>query len=95
MDTLQKEVQHFRSSFDLGEIIRRAIKYLIEGLVVGICAYVIPSKKMDTTELLVISLTASTTFAILDIFSPSIGAASRSGAGFALGSGLTGGIKLM
>jgi hypothetical protein len=95
MDTLQKEVQHFRSSFDLGEIVRRAIKYLIEGLLVAVAAYVIPSKKMDTAEILVIAMTAATTFAVLDIASPSIAAASRSGAGFAIGSGLTGGIKLM
>jgi hypothetical protein len=95
MDTLQKEVQHFRSSFDLAEIVRRAVKYLVEGLVVAIAAYVIPSKKMDTAELLVIAMTAATTFAILDIFSPSISAGARMGTGFSIGSGLTGGIKLM
>jgi hypothetical protein len=95
MDTVQKEMQHFRSAFDLGEIIKRAIKYLVEGLVVAVASLVIPQKKMDTGEILVIAFTAATTFALLDIFSPSIGSAARTGSGFAIGSGLTGGIKLM
>jgi hypothetical protein len=94
MDTVQKEMQHFRSAFDLGEIIKRAIKYLVEGLMVAIAAYVIPQKKMDAGEILVIAFTAATTFALLDIFSPSLAISSRQGAGFGIGAGLVGGIPL-
>jgi hypothetical protein len=95
MDTVQKEVQHFRSAFDLGEIIKRAIKYLVEGLMVALAAYVIPQKKMDAGEILVIAFTAATTFALLDTFSPSIMANSvRQGAGLSIGAGLVGGIPL-
>jgi hypothetical protein len=94
MDTVQREMQHFRSAFDLGEIIKRAVKYLVEGLMVALAAYVIPQKKMDAGEIVVIAFTAATTFALLDIFAPSISSASRSGAGFAIGSSLAGGITL-
>jgi len=94
MDTVQKEMQHFRSAFDLGEIVKRAVKYLVEGLVIGICATIIPNKKLDMTEILVIALTGATTFALLDIFSPSISNSTKQGVGIALGSGLVGGIPL-
>ena len=94
MDTLQREVQHFRSSFDLGEIIKRAIKYLTEGLVVAICAAFLPAKSLDMGEIMVIALTAATTFALLDIAAPSIAISSRQGAGLGIGLSLTGGLPI-
>lgn len=90
MDTVQKEVQHFRSSFDLGEIIKRVVKYLVEGLVVALAAFFIPQKKMDMGEILVIAFTAATTFALLDTFSPSIASSTRTGAGYGIGFNLVG-----
>jgi glycerate kinase len=90
MDTVNKEVQHFRSSFDLGEIVKRAIKYLVEGLVVALAAFFIPQKKMDMGEIAVIALTAATTFALLDIASPAISSTARSGAGYGIGLNLVG-----
>ena len=39
-------------------------------------------------------LTAAATFAILDVFSPSIGSSTRNGVGFGIGTALTGGIPL-
>jgi hypothetical protein len=96
MDTLQREVQHFRSSFDLGEIIKRAIKYLVEGFTVALAAFFIPAKNLDMGEIMVIALTAATTFALLDVASPSmtIATAVRQGAGLSIGAGLVGGIPL-
>jgi hypothetical protein len=96
MDTLQREVQHFRSSFDLGEIIKRAIKYLVEGLVVALAAFFIPQKQMDISEIMVIALTAATTFALLDVASPSMTIANsvRQGAGWGIGLSLTGGLPI-
>ncbi len=94
MDTLQREVQHFRSSFDLGEIIKRAIKYLTEGLAVGICCLLVASKALDASEIMIIALTAATTFALLDIAAPSIAISSRQGAGLGLGLSLTGGLPI-
>jgi len=46
------------------------------------------------TAWLVIALTAAAAFSILDVFVPSMGSSMRGGAGFGLGTGLVGGLKL-
>lgn len=87
---------------DWNELLRRALKYLIEGLMVAIAAYAIPNLdpkgkgglKLD--EILFIALTAAATFSILDTFIPSMAVSARSGAGFGIGAnlvGFPGGIK--
>jgi ABC-type Co2+ transport system permease subunit len=79
---------------DLSELVKRAIKYLVEGLVVAIAAYVIPKKSPNIEEVSIIALMAAATFAVLDVFVPSIGEAARNGAGFAIGSGVGGGLRI-
>ena len=79
--------------FDLNELVKRAIKYLIEGLVVGICAMLIPKKPLSVEEVMIIALTAAAVFSILDVFIPAMGDSTRTGAGFTLGSSLVGGLK--
>lgn len=81
-------------SVDGKEIVVRIIKYLLEGSVVGLAAYLIPSKKLSGEEVLTIALTAAAVFALLDLFSPSISQSARLGSGFALGSSLVGGIPM-
>lgn len=81
-------------SIDGQEILVRIIKYLLEGSVVALAAYLIPSKKLTGEEVLTIALVSSAVFALLDLFSPSIGASARQGAGFGLGGGLIGGFPL-
>ena len=80
--------------FDFNELIKRAIKYLIEGLAVAICAMIIPKKALNVEEIVIIALTAAATFSILDVFIPSMGSSARTGAGMTLGSTLVGGIRL-
>ena len=75
-------------SFDFKEIGRRAIKYLIEGLMVAIAAYAIPKRSLNLEEIMLIALTAAVTFSILDTYIPSMGASARSGAGFGIGANL-------
>lgn len=65
-------------------------KYVVEGLVVAIVAYYIPKRETDLKTVAMIGLIAALTFALLDFFSPSIGASSRLGAGFGIGSNLVG-----
>lgn len=81
-------------SLDLSELVKRAIKYLIEGLAVGICAMLIPKKSLNVEEIVIIALTAAATFSILDVFIPAMGVSTRQGAGFGLGTGLVGGLRL-
>jgi ABC-type Co2+ transport system permease subunit len=80
--------------FDLNELVKRAIKYLVEGLAVAICAMLIPKKALSVEEIMIIALTAAATFSILDVFIPSMGSSVRNGAGMTLGSTLVGGIKI-
>lgn len=76
--------------FDLGELIKRAIKYLVEGLMVAIAAYAIPQKRLKIDEVVLIAVTAAATFSILDTYIPSMGVTARSGAGFGIGANLVG-----
>ena len=83
------------SGFDVSELIKRAIKYIIEGIIVALAAYVIPKKSLNVEEVVVIALTAAATFSVLDVFIPSMGSSSRNGAGLVIGAGLAGGIPMV
>jgi len=83
-------LSRLQTSFDVQEIIKRAIKYLIEGGSVAFVAYAIPKNKLNVEEILIIALVAACVFAILDMFAPSIGNAARQGAGFGIGANLVG-----
>jgi hypothetical protein len=76
----------------MGELVKRAIKYLVEGLMVAIVAFVIPPEKraLKYEEIATIALMASASFSILDTFTPSIGVSARSGAGFGIGANMVG-----
>lgn len=71
--------------FDFSELVKRAIKYLVEGLVVAIVAVLVPKKSLNIEEIIIIALTAAATFSILDVFIPSMGSSVRQGAGLGLG----------
>ena len=76
--------------FDFSELIKRIIKYLVEGLMVAIAAYAIPKQSLKIDEIVLLALTAAATFSILDTYVPSIGVTARSGAGFGIGANLVG-----
>jgi ABC-type Co2+ transport system permease subunit len=76
--------------FNTNELIKRIIKYLVEGLMVAIAAYVIPKKSMNLEEVASLALTAAATFAILDTYIPSMGVSSRQGTGLGIGLHLAG-----
>ena len=75
---------------DLGELIRRIVKYVVEGIMVAIAAYAIPKRSMKIDEVMLIALTAAATFSILDTYVPSMAVSARSGAGFGMGANLVG-----
>ena len=77
-------------AFDGSEILVRFFKYAFEGAIVAVAAYFIPGKKMIPEEILIIALVAAATFAVLDLFAPSIGSSVRTGAGFGIGANLVG-----
>jgi ABC-type Co2+ transport system permease subunit len=75
---------------NIGELVKRIIKYLVEGLMVAIAAYAIPKRSLNLEEIILIALTAAATFSILDTYIPSMGVTARSGAGFGIGANLVG-----
>jgi len=74
----------------MSDLLTRAVKYFFEGLAVAVAAYLLPGKVLKLSEIAMISLVAMATFAILDIYAPSVGASARTGAGFGIGAGLVG-----
>jgi ABC-type Co2+ transport system permease subunit len=80
---------------DLGELVKRAIKYLVEGLVVALAAYTIPKARLNVEEIVLVALIAAATFSILDVFIPAMGSSARGGAGFGIGANLIGGLKMV
>ena len=75
---------------DIGELVRRIVKYVVEGIMVAIAAYAIPKRSMNLDEVMLIALTAAATFSILDTYVPSMAVSARSGAGFGMGANLVG-----
>jgi len=73
---------------NVAELVKRIIKYLVEGLMVAIAAYAIPKRSLNIEEIILIALTAAATFSILDTYVPSMGVTARSGAGFGIGANL-------
>ena len=75
---------------DVSDLVSRAVKYGLEGLAVAIAAYLLPGKGLKLSEIGMIALFALSTFAILDIYAPSVGSSARTGAGFGIGAHLVG-----
>jgi hypothetical protein len=75
---------------DFPELIRRIVKYVIEGLIVAIAAFAIPKQSMNVVEIGLLAVTAAATFSILDIFIPSMGVSARNGTGLGIGLNLSG-----
>ncbi len=52
------------------KVIKRVIKYLVEGLMVALACFAIPKQSLDFEEILLIALVAAATFSILDTYIP-------------------------
>jgi hypothetical protein len=74
----------------MGDLVARVVKYLLEGLAVAVAAFVLPGKTLKFGEVAMIALVATATFAVLDIYAPSVGSSARTGAGFGIGANLVG-----
>jgi len=75
---------------DMGDLVSRAVKYALEGLAVAVAAYLLPGKGLKMSEIGMIALVAMATFALLDVYAPSVGSSARTGAGFGIGAHLVG-----
>ena len=77
-------------SINFMDVIARLLKYVLEGLVVAIAAYTLPSYPIATSDVVQIAAISMATFSILDFFAPSVSQAARFGAGAGLGANLVG-----
>jgi hypothetical protein len=75
---------------DMNDLLTRLIKYVVEGVAVALALFFIPRKPLPMDEILSVTIAAAAVFAVLDIFSPSIGVTARQGAGFGIGANLVG-----
>lgn len=75
---------------DMGDLVSRAVKYALEGVAVAVAAYLLPGKGLKMSEIGMIALVAMATFALLDVYAPSVGSSARTGAGFGIGAHLVG-----
>jgi ABC-type Co2+ transport system permease subunit len=71
--------------FNLRELMKRVVKYLVEGIMVALAALVIPTQRLNMNEITLLALTAAATFSILDTFIPTMGSSVRNGAGLGIG----------
>jgi hypothetical protein len=78
------------TGIDMGDLVTRLVKYILEGLAVAVAAFVLPGKTLKFGEVAMIALVATATFAVLDIYAPSVGSSARTGAGFGIGANLVG-----
>ena len=76
--------------FDFMEVLVRILKYTLEGIMVSTAAFMLPGKKNNLEDVILIGFVAAATFSLLDLFSPSVGIGVRQGAGFGIGANLVG-----
>jgi hypothetical protein len=71
---------------DINEILIRIVKYIFEGVLVGLVASLLPSKnQLSINEIFILGLSAAAAFAVLDMISPNMSGTAKQGA--ALGTG--------
>jgi hypothetical protein len=76
--------------FNFKEIMKRIIKYLVEGLMVAIACYAIPKQSLQLDEIALLALVAASTFSILDTYIPTMGESARNGTGLGIGLKISG-----
>jgi hypothetical protein len=89
--------QQSKNGFQIAEVLKRIVKYLLEGVAIGIAAMIIPRVRgiiLPWDTVLILALTAAAVFAILDLWAPSVGSSARTGSGLGLGLQLVGGIPV-
>ena len=55
--------------FDFMEVLVRILKYTLEGIMVSTAAFMLPGKKNNLEDVILIGFVAAATFSLLDLFS--------------------------
>ena len=75
-------------SLDTRTLCKMVVKYITLGLVIAIVCLVLPKQKLDLEAVIALALISASTFAILDLFAPTLSAPAQLGVGFGIGAGL-------
>lgn len=67
------------------------VKYLLEGLAVAIASHLVAGQKLDVKEIMMLGLSATAVFIVLDYYATDIAVGARHGAGFGIGAQMVGG----
>jgi len=76
--------------FDMSELIKRIIKYLVMGFMISLCLFFIPKKSISYDEIALVSLSSAAIFSIMDTYLPSFSNSVKTGAGIGVGLQLVG-----
>ena len=72
-------------SLDTRTLCKMVVKYITLGLVIAIVSLVLPKQKLDLEAVIALALVAAATFAILDLFAPTLADPARFGLGAGIG----------
>jgi hypothetical protein len=75
-------------SLDTRTLCKMVVKYITLGLVIAIVCLILPKQKLDLEAVISLALVAAATFAILDLFAPTLSAPAQLGAGLGIGYGM-------
>lgn len=79
-------------TFDWSLVLKNLLTYLVLGLAIAVSCFLIPGKKLDVEEILLIALIGGATLSILDLVDRRLGHYSRMGIGLVAGSQIAGGV---
>ncbi len=71
------------------ELCKRVVKFLVLGCVVAVSALLI-QRKLKAEEVIMLSLVSAATFALLDMYAPTIAPHAQQGAGLGIGLSMVG-----
>lgn len=91
---MENYTTQYNPSSTIMSVLSTAMKYVVEGSAIALAAFVIPQKKMNLHEIIMIALTGAAVFAVLDMFAPSVGSSARQGAGLGIGASMVGAVGM-
>lgn len=77
-------------SFNSRELCKKVVKYILQGAIISIAVLLLNKNKPDFEAVVALGLIASATYAIIDLFAPSLTMPVNLGVGFGVGAQLVG-----
>ncbi len=72
------------------EVLKKILRYVLEGLVIAVCSKLIPGNKFEVKHIMMMTMLITVIFMLLDVFSSDTLTSVRWGVGIGLGYGIVG-----